>query len=352
MQLIHTCVVSLTTIWYAFFLINTAVSYSRDVLKKQTLIRPNRISQLGSEITMIRVSVVVIFFSALLTTLNRSISGYIFFDQLCLNEHLRFFYLVLTYSYLFVILKINSAWSSKVAIPTDYTAVNTTFFILSPFIVLSSNFYSFFFIIEVLGVAILVKFTFLPLTYSSKGHARGSISSTPRPLVMSIFTYYWMSFFSSSFLLVYIITMLFTWGTVDYFELTVMMYFSKFTMISTSSLFYSTLGLFFSLGFLLKAGAAPFHLYKVSVYKGIPLFSVIVYTFIFYLTYMMYFSYLVPILVHTTGMLTSLFMLFTLVVGTIYLTTALYNNRNLKTFLALSSSINAITILLILISVY
>lgn len=131
-----------------------------------------------------------------------------------------------------------------------------------------------------------------------------------------------------------------------------MMYFSKFTMISTSSLFYSTLGLFFSLGFLLKAGAAPFHLYKVSVYKGIPLFSVIVYTFIFYLTYMMYFSYLIPVLVHTTGILTTLFMLFTLTVGTIYLTTALYNNRNLKTFLALSSSINAITILLILISVY
>lgn len=129
------------------------------------------------------------------------------------------------------------------------------------------------------------------------------------------------------------------------------MYFSKFTMVSTSSIFYSMLGVFFSLGFLLKAGAAPFHLYKVSLYKGLPLFSVIVYTFIFYITYILYFSAIIPVLVHTTGIVSGLFTLLTLVLGTIYLTSSLYSNRNLKSFLALSSSINAITVLILLVAV-
>lgn len=352
MQLIHTTMINLTLIWYSFFVINTTMTYSRDLSKKQTLVKPLRKSQLSNEITMLRSSIVVLLISSLLSTLNRSISGYIFFDQLCINESLRFFHLFLSYSYLFLSLKVLTAWSSKVSIPTDYSATNATFFIVSPLIVLASNFYSFFFIIELLGVIILVKFTFLPLTYSSKDSNKGAISSTPRPLVISIFTYYWMSFFSSSFLLVYIVTMLFTWGTVDYFELSVMMYFSKFTMISTSSIFYSMLGLFFSFGFLLKAGAAPFHLYKVSLYKGLPIFSAVVYTFMFYLTYIIYFSFIMPVLVHTTGVVSSLFILFVLVIGTLYLLSALYSNRNLKSFLALSSSINAITIFILLISVY
>jgi hypothetical protein len=139
---------------------------------------------------MLKVCTVVLVTSATLLLVNRSISGYIFFDQLYISESPRVFFILLTYSYLFVNFKVLTAWSSKISIPSDYSALNSTFFIVSPFIALSSNFYSFFFIIELLGVIILVKFTFLPLTYSSKGSSKGAISSTPRPLVLSIFTYY------------------------------------------------------------------------------------------------------------------------------------------------------------------
>jgi len=210
MQSIHTCIINLILIWYSFFIINTTISYSRDISKKQTLVKSSRNATLSNELTMLRSCTVVLVTSSVLSLLNRSISGYIFFDQLYISESPRVFYLLLTYSYLFVNFKVLTAWSSKMSIPSDYSALNATFFIVSPFITLASNFYSFFFIIELLGVIILVKFTFLPLTYSAKGSNKGAISSTPRPLVLSIFTYYWMSFFSSSFLLIYIITMLFT----------------------------------------------------------------------------------------------------------------------------------------------
>jgi predicted MFS family arabinose efflux permease len=127
--------------------------------------------------------------------------------------------------------------------------------------------------------------------------------------------------------------------------------FSKFTLISTSSIFYSLLGLIFSLGFLLKSGAAPFHTYKITIYKGLPILSIVNYTFMFYTTYIVYFSYIIPTLVHTTGLVSGLFILFTIVVGTVTLLTSMFSNKHLKTFLALSSSLNVISVLLILISI-
>lgn len=55
---------------------------------------------------------------------------------------------------------------------------------------MTPNFYSFFFIIELLGIAMLVKFTFMPMSYSSKNKVRGIVLATPKPMVMAIFTYY------------------------------------------------------------------------------------------------------------------------------------------------------------------
>lgn len=157
-----------------------------------------------------------------------------------------------------------------------------------------------------------------------------------------------MAFFSSVFILVYIISMAFCWGSTDYFELSILHYFYNILSLSTSSLFYKSLGIFFSLGFLLKAGAAPFHVYKVSLFKGIPLFSVIVYTSMFYLTYISYFAYLMPTLVYTTGLASTAVSLLTLLVGTVLLLNSLFSNRHLKSFLALSSSLNALMIVMLL----
>jgi len=127
-----------------------------------------------------------------------------------------------------------------------------------------------------------------------------------------------------------------------------MMAFSQHTKTSISSVFYSLLGLLFTLGFFIKSGAAPFHMYKVSIYKGLPLFSVFNYTLIFYITYISYFSYIIPLLVHTTGTLSCLASLLILVAGSVSLLLSLFNNRYIKAFLALSSSLNAISVLLLL----
>lgn len=127
--------------------------------------------------------------------------------------------------------------------------------------------------------------------------------------------------------------------------------FNKVTLLSINSFYYSLLGLLFSLGFLLKAGAAPFHLYKASLYKGLPLFSIFNYTLVFYLTYLMYFSLIIPVIVQSSGTLSVYFLAALTIISLVLLSASLFSNRHLKTFLALSSALNAAVLIMILISV-
>lgn len=295
----------------------------------------------------ISVLITVIFKIILLKT----IAGYAFFDQLIIINNTYWLFLLMILSYLIVSIKMLISWLSKVKIPSDYTCVNLTFFLVAPVLSLTANLYSFFLVIELLGICILTKFSFLPLGYSSKTRLRGTILSTPKPLVMSIFTYYWMGFFSSIFLVFYLIAILYVWGTTDYYELTNLFYFSNAVIVSLSSYFYSILSSFFVLGFLLKAGAAPFHTYKVHMFHGLPLFSVIIYTSLFYITYLAYFAYLTPTIVLPSCNLGSLITVVVTTLGLIYLINDLFTNRYLKAFLALSSALNAAMMIFILLSI-
>jgi hypothetical protein len=136
------------------------------------------------------VALLIVITTALTTLPLRYVSGYIFFDQLFVNSTTRLLFIVTLFIYLLPSLFMVFIALTKVSVPTDYTSVNLMFFVIAPFILLSPNFYSFFFLIELLGVLILVKFIFLPLTYSGKGQNKGHIASSSKPLTLSIFTYY------------------------------------------------------------------------------------------------------------------------------------------------------------------
>lgn len=350
-QLFHILFVNLFLIWQSFFSLNQLISYTKELNIKQTIVSDSRLDQKTSDLSILRVSFILYLVSFIHISTMKFSSGYIFFDQCYISESSRRYFLLISFIYIFITYLNLLLHSNKINLPSDYSCSNITLFIISPYIFLCSNFYSFFFVIELLGIIILVKFTFLPLTYSNKGESKTTITSTPKPLVLSIFTYYWMSFFSSSFILVYILFMLFTWGTVDYFELLTLSTFDNVLLKSISSIYYPILGLLFSFGFLLKAGAAPFHLYKASLYKGLPLFSILNYTLVFYLTYLIYFSLIIPVIVQSSGILSVYFLAAVTLVSLLLLSTSLFSNRHLKTFLALSSALNAAVLVMILISV-
>ena len=186
------------------------MSYSKDLNINQTIVSDRRTDHKSSDRSILRISFLLYSTSFIHISTMKFLSGYIFFDQLFINESIRNLFLLISFVYVILTYLNLVLHSNKINLPSDYSSSNLSLFIISPYLFLCSNFYSFFFVIELLGIIILVKFTFLPLSYSSKSSEKGAISSTPKPLVMSIFTYYWMSFFSSSFILIYILAMLFT----------------------------------------------------------------------------------------------------------------------------------------------
>lgn len=53
------------------------------------------------------------------------------------------------------------------------------------------------------------------------------------------------------------------------------------------------LWVFFFTGFFLKLGGAPLHFFKVEVYKGLALVSIFFYTTIYFLSFFLFFVYLI-----------------------------------------------------------
>jgi len=349
LQLTFVTIISVHFTWSFFFTISSIRSINNSLISRQTTIKPNLFS-ITPEGLAIKLSLILLLMFTFRLFAIRVPTGYFLFDQLHVFNNTFFFFVLLLLSYLLLTSNVFISWLSRVRVPIDYTCTLLTLLITAPTILLTSNFYSFFMIIELIGVCILAKISLLPLSYSLKDNSKGVIMTTPKSLILSIFAYYWMSFFSSIFLMIFVIFIIFSWGTADYFEINVLVSFTDVIAKSTGTEFYQLIGALFIFGFLLKAGSTPFHMYKVNLFQGLPIFSTIVYTFIFYLTYISYFAYLLPSVMYLTGTTGVILSLTMLIVGIVLLLGALFSNRYLKSFLALSSSINAAIILLLLFS--
>jgi NADH:ubiquinone oxidoreductase subunit 2 (subunit N) len=100
-----------------------------------------------------------------------------------------------------------------------------------------------------------------------------------------IFFQYWVSFFSSILLLYSVINFLYFFGStewviIDFFN------FNQTKLNNTLSLFFNSIILVtFFIGFFLKIGFTPVHLFKIEVYKGLPFISIFFYTTYYFLVF-------------------------------------------------------------------
>ena len=127
-----------------------------------------------------------------------------------------------------------------------------------------------------------------------------------------------------------------------YFELDVIISSSASSKGSVHTFFIMLWDFLFIFGFFLKAGIAPFHLFKVEIYRGLTLFTVFMYTFLYFISFFLYFVYVVyALLPHI--LYYNFYILEVLVFyATLYLSMSLFSNRHIKTFLALSSILNSL----------
>lgn len=105
----------------------------------------------------------------------------------------------------------------------------------------------------------------------------------------------------------------------------------------------------FIFGFFLKAGIAPFHLFKVEIYRGLPFFTVFIYTFLYFISFFLYFIYVVYILLPHILYYNFYILELIIVYASLYLSASLFSNRHVKTFLALSSILNSLVLFAVIV---
>lgn len=168
----------------------------------------------SNEISFSRATFIVFLISLFVLSGLRFISGFMFFEQLIINPFTRDILLVslCLYTLLQYVTYLMSFY--KVTFSLEYLYSLAIFFLVSPVLYLSSSLYSFFFLLEVLGVLIVLLFS--SLTYigpkrdnNELSYSSNTVNPAPAKLVISLFTQFWVSFFSSVLLVLFLILSLF-----------------------------------------------------------------------------------------------------------------------------------------------
>ena len=335
-------------ITWVFFILNRDLNTVKNSDKLTSLVKEISPANNVSELAFGRASCVALLtFITILINL-RFVSGFIIYEQLIVSPFSRDMFIILSLFY-FILQCITSNMAFyKLNLSLEYLYSLVIFFVMSPLLYLSSSIYSFFFILEVLGVLVVLLFSSLTSSGSQKNaensYVSDIVSPAPSRLITSLFTQFWISFFSTVLIVLFLIVSLFVWNTSLYFELNAIITSQNVIPGTAHSLFIILWDFLFIFGFFLKAGIAPLHLFKIEVYRGLPFFTIFIYTFLYFLSFFLYFLYviywLMPHIIYY-----NLYILEVLVIySVLYLSFTLFSNKHLKTFLALSSILNSLVL--------
>lgn len=163
-----------------------------------------------------------------------------------------------------------------------------------------------------------------------------------------VFFQYWVTFFSTIFIIYFYIFNFLQYGTSDWF---IIQYLNNFNLQNKSSINTTTITNYvFIFGVFLKLGLAPFHLYKIEVYKGIPYITIFFYTMFYFTVLFIFFIFLIFDLLYV--FLNSIYNLLFFVVffGSVLIIINMFDVVFLKAFFAYSTIINSLGFLIIIMS--
>lgn len=251
------------------------------------------------------------------------------------------------FSYLLVLTS-NVHYSSTQAY--DFTAATVNFFVWLWLLPYSNNLFTFIFFLELLStlvMLILITSTFSSLhTYNTLKYSQASYfqNSTPTSFLQTLLMFFWTTLVASLFLFVFLIFFYLQFLTFDW-NITSSIFTFLLTTSSLSSLASLALSWFLILFCIfLKCGIVPFYLWKPAFFRGMTLLSLFFYIYIYYFTIFFYFVYVIFLNLNELFTFNLYIVVFLVVVGTLALTSILFESFYIKAFLALSSILNSLLI--------
>ena len=110
------------------------------------------------------------------------------------------------------------------------------------------------------------------------------------------------------------------------------------------------LSLIFIFSLFFKIGIAPFHLFKIEIYKSIPYLSILFYTTYYISTFLFFLLYLLSNLYMSLFVYIWFIFSVMLIIGSMYIVSLLFDVNFIKAFFAYSTIINTTNFIIIIIS--
>lgn len=232
------------------------------------------------------------------------------FNHFKLNSFINNLTIIIIFINLLVFYLIKKYKNKNLNFNIDYffSLFNLSLFI--PLMYISNTMYTFIFLLEVNSILILYKFAVSKYTFSSFGKNQKNVfvKNSPKNYINMVFFQYWINFFSSVILFFTVFSILLSLGTTDWFMINIL---NKFNFILKTNFFsFFFIYLIFFIGMLIKIGFTPSHLFKIEVYKGLPLISILFYTVFYFLSFFLFFILIVFYYLHSIKLFIWFFYLF------------------------------------------
>lgn len=274
------------------------------------------------------------------------------FNHLKISNFILNLVIVVVLVSLFVILCIKNINNSNVNYSIDYFFSFFCLIVFIPLMFFSNTLYTFIFILEVNSLLILYKFSVSKFIFKDTFKNNSNYLSRKLPFfyLNMLFFQYWANFFSSVLLFVSTFNFIFLFGSSEWLLFNFLNYVNYNVYYFNNIIFFFILWLSFFIGFFLKLGFTPIHLFKIEVYKGLPFISVFFYTTIYFLSFFLFFVLFVIYYVNSFKIYFYFLFLFFFIIGILYVIFLLFDINLIKSFFAYSTVVNVLAFFSILIS--
>ena len=231
----------------------------------------------------------------------------------------------------------------------DYLFSLNNLIILFPYLFFVNTLFSFLFFLELVSAILFYKLLSSKVWFKNTNNTKNINNNIPQNYLNMIFFQYWVTFFSTIFIIYFYINVFYFYGTSEWFVVQFLNT-NFFENPKTQSNTLRLLVVIFLLGVFFKLGITPFHLFKIEVYKGIPFLSIFFYTTYYFVVFFIFFIFLLSDLLVFFIPQYFLFITTLLFFGSIYVVVLLFDVSFLKAFFTYSTVINSIGFLIAFIS--
>lgn len=265
-------------------------------------------------------------------------------------QHRISYFIILMFTLTLQIHLTSFAFNNKYVYDYLIVVVNSLVWVL--YIFYSNNLFTTVFLVEMISLMTLLSFitSSLHITYfyspTSLENSKYFSKATPQPFLTSLLFLFWTTLVAS--LLLFLATIFFYTHllTFDFlylesillYVLTAASIYEIATTLTLTSILFTAL--------FLKCGVAPLFFWKPTFFKGSSLPFISFYTTFVYFFFLLYLTYLLVVLLNDLLYLNKIFLIFFVLVGTCVLVSTLLESQYIKSFIAMSSILNTLLIIL------